>query len=405
MSDAEAVTLEHVAWRLLAERVSVVVLRVSRVGTILEANRHAQTLTGLPLVGQPLSAMLLEFARLPPLPDWLDAGDQPRILNVRTASGLPQTLWVIVEPIGEAFVLLGQVDAEEQERLRRAVLELNHELNNVSRELALRNAELAQLNALKNQFLGMAAHDLRKPAGLVLSYAELLAEQTGDLLTGEQREFIETIRASADRMRHVIDDFLDVSMIEAGRFSLDVQPADLEDLVRGALTLVRTAATKRKIQTESRLDPASRRLLADGSKIEQVLTNLLSNAVQHSPVGGTVRVLSERREASLRVCVTDEGGGVPSEQMPHLFQAFAGSRMSKPDGERSVGLGLAIARKIVEAHGGRVFVESEPGSGSVFGFTLPESCCGNAPAPPGPVTPGDKHGDDWEQELANGGVS
>jgi signal transduction histidine kinase len=404
VSNAEAMTLEHVGWRLLAERVSAVVLRVSRDGTILEANRYARTLTGLPLVGQPLSAMLLESARLPAVPDWLDVGGQPRILNVRTAFGLPQTLWVIVEPIGEAFVLLGQVDAEEQERLRRAVLELNHELSNASRELALRNAELAQLNTLKNQFLGMAAHDLRKPAGLVLSYAELLIEQAGDLLTEEQRDFIETIRASADRMRRVIDDFLDVSMIEAGRFSLDVQSVDLEDLVRGALTLVHTAATKRKIRTESRLDLAARRLLADGSKIEQVLTNLLSNAVQHSPVGGTVRILSERREAGLRVCVTDEGGGVPSAQMPQLFQAFAGGRTSKPDGERSVGLGLAIARKIVEAHGGHVFVDSEPGSGSAFGFTLPESCCGSAPARPGSVTPGDEHGEE-KQESAGGGES
>ncbi len=358
-------------WRFLEDSASLVVVRVDQAGKILAANRHARALTGLSLVGQPLGAMLLEFAGAFSLPDWLGDAARPRLLNVATAGGLPQTLQVTVEPAGDGYLLFGQVDAEEQERLRRDVLELNHELSNLSRELALKNAELGRLNALKNQFLGMAAHDLRKPAGLILSYAELLIDEAAIGLTAEQQGFLQTIRTAADRMRGVIDDFLDVSLIEAGRFSLDVQRADLADLVEAARTLVAPSAAKRGVRIATELDPAGRALLGDGPKIEQVLTNLLSNAVEHSPAEGCVRVGSRRLEGAVRVWVADDGAGVAAEQRARLFQAFAGDAVAKASGERSIGLGLAIARKIVEAHGGRMFVESEPGSGTLFGFILP----------------------------------
>lgn len=376
MAPAEPAVLADLAdlgWRFLADGASMVVVRVDRAGTILDANRHARTLTGLPLVGQPLSAMLLGFGGEFSLPEWLLDTARPRLLNVATAGALPQTLQVTVEQAGDDYLLFGQVDADEQERLRREVLELNHELSDLSRELALRNAELGRLNALKNQFLGMAAHDLRKPAGLILSYAEFLIDEAASGLTAEQQEFLRTIRTSADRMRGVIDDFLDVSLIEAGRLSLDVQTADLDDLVRAGCTLVGPSAARRRIRIATDLDPAGRMLLVDGPRIEQVLTNLLSNAVEHSPAEGCVRIGSRRLDGEVRVWVADDGEGVAPEKRARLFQAFAGEAAAKASGERSIGLGLAIARRIVEAHGGRMFVESEPGSGAVFGFVLPMS--------------------------------
>ena len=358
-------------WRFLDDSASVVVVRVDEAGTILAVNRHATTLIGGPLVGQPWHSMLLNFGGKVELADWLADAARPRLLNVRTTADLPQTLEVTVEPVGRDYLLIGEINAADQARLGREVLELNHELNDLSRELALKNAELDRLDALKNQFLGMAAHDLRKPAGLILSYAELLIDEAASGLSAEEQEFLQIIRTSADRMRGVIDDFLDVSLIEAGRLSLDVRKADLDDLVRAARTLVAASAAKRRIGIATELDPAGRALLVDGPKIEQVLTNLLSNAVEHSPAEGCVRVGSRRLESAVRVWVADDGAGVAAEQRARLFQAFAGDAVAKASGERSIGLGLAIARKIVEAHGGRMFVESEPGSGAVFGFVLP----------------------------------
>jgi signal transduction histidine kinase len=371
MSSDAAALPSGLGWRFLHDSASVVVVRVNDAGTILAVNRHAATLIGEPLVGQPWHAMLLNFAGRVELADWLADTARPRLLNVRTTAGLPQTLEVTVEAEGRDHLLIGEVNAADQARLGREVLELNHELNQATRELALKNAELDRLDALKNQFLGMAAHDLRKPAGLILSYAELLIDDAASSWSAEQREFLQVIRTAADRMRGVIDDFLDVSLIEAGRLSLDVQKADLADLVQAARTLVAASAAKRKIHIAAELDPEGRVLLVDGPKIEQVLTNLLSNAVEHTPAEGCVRIGSRRTESEVRVWVADNGKGIAPQQRARLFQAFAGDTAPKAGGERSIGLGLAIARKIVEAHGGRMFVESEPGRGALFGFTLP----------------------------------
>jgi len=359
--------------RFLEKTASVVVVRLNPSGTIVAANPHSIALIGEALVGQSWDAMLLNFTGPISFMDWLADPARPRLLNVRTTAGLPQTLEVTVEEEGGDYLLFGEVNAAEQARLGREVLELNHELNNLSRELAHKNAELAQLNALKNQFLGMAAHDLRKPIGLILSYAEFVIDEAGDALDAEQRGFMQTIRGAADRMRTVVDDFLDVSLIEAGRFSLDEQPQNLERLVAAAVTLVHLAATKRSVRVVTCLDPSTLRLNVDGPKLEQVLTNLLSNAVEHSPESGTVTISSKPTDSEMRVEVKDTGRGISAEQQQRLFQSFASGQAKKTTGERSIGLGLAIARKIVEAHGGRMLVESELGKGSVFGFTLPRS--------------------------------
>ena len=121
----------------------------------------------------------------------------------------------------------------------------------------------------------------RQPIGLILSYAEFVIDEAGDGLTGEHRDFLRTIHGAAERMRRVVDDFLDVSLIEAGRFSLDEQPVELGELARSAITLVNLAAVKRRVHIITDLDASAGAMQVDGAKIEQVLTNLLSNAVEH----------------------------------------------------------------------------------------------------------------------------
>jgi signal transduction histidine kinase len=175
-------------------------------------------------------------------------------------------------------------------------------------------------------------------------------------------------------MRGLIDDFLDVSLIEAGKLSLNTGWADTAEIVDNARMMVDRAADKRNIRIQVSLDSGAKRLWVDGPKIEQVLTNLLSNAVEHSPDGGQVSIGSRLEPTGFRLWVEDQGPGLSAEQQNRLFQAFAGQTNRKPGGERSIGLGLMIAKKIVEAHGGQLRVESTPGKGSLFGFTLPPTC-------------------------------
>ena len=374
MTLSEPLIPAEIGRQFLCECANVVVLRVDNDGVISFANRYAKAFTGLTLEGCQLTDMMVNFEAETDPDQWRRPSDKPRMVNVRTVAGLPQTLYVTVIPVLNAFIWFGQVDGEEQERLRREVLVLNHESSQMSRELVQKNAELTQLNALKNQFLGMAAHDLRKPTGLILTYAEFLLEDAADVLPAEQLQQLERIRSAADRMRGLIDDFLDVSLIEAGKLSLNTGWADTAQIVDNARMMVDRAADKRNISIRVSLDSGAKRLWVDGPKIEQVLTNLLSNAVEHSPDGGQVSIGSRLEPTGFRLWVEDQGPGLSAEQQNRLFQAFAGQTNRKPGGERSIGLGLMIAKKIVEAHGGQLQVESTPEKGSLFGFTLPPTC-------------------------------
>jgi signal transduction histidine kinase len=369
----------EIGWNFLEREAAVVMLRVDEAGRILGANSYARELTGLPLASGSLGDLLIVSSDTAELKRWLTPSPQPRLMNVRTLDGLSQTLYVTSVRFGSELLLFGQVDPREQERLRREFLELNHELTALGRELSLANAELVRLSALKNRFLGMASHDLRKPTGLILNQAELLLEDPALAGLPDACRLLRGIIASAGSMAHLIDDFLDVAMIEAGRLTLDIQVVEQDALFATALALVQGAAVKRGIEVRNALDRAGARLRVDGPKLEQVLTNLISNAIEHSPDGGCVTVASRPEGEGLRFWVEDQGAGIDPEQQRRLFEAFSGSGAAKPSGERSVGLGLVIVRNIVEAHGGTCFVESRPGTGSRFGFLLPAGCKAASP--------------------------
>jgi signal transduction histidine kinase len=175
-------------------------------------------------------------------------------------------------------------------------------------------------------------------------------------------------------MSQVINDFLDVSIIESGHLTLDIQKVNLAELVSSVQVNMSVSATKNQIRIDTALDPAVLALRVDGPKIVQVFTNLLSNAIEYSSAGGCVTIRSQRVHEGVRFQVEDQGKGIPPEKQKKLFASFDSSGNKKKDGERSIGLGLIISRKIIEAHGGKMFVDSEPGKGSVFGFILPDSC-------------------------------
>ena len=248
---------------------------------------------------------------------------------------------------------------------------LNNELASAQRELARKNAALVALNEEKNRLLGMAAHDLRNPLGVIMSYAKFLDRMAGARLDAKELQFVAQIEKSSQFMLHLLEDLLDVSQIESGKLNLAKAPADLAALVQNNIELNRVLAGAKDIAIELALPEALPPVDIDATKIEQVLNNLVSNALKYSHPGTTVRVSLAAAEGEAVLSVRDQGQGIPADELSNLFQAFSKTTVKSTAGEKSTGLGLAITRKIVEGHGGRIGVESRVGEGSTFSFSLP----------------------------------
>jgi signal transduction histidine kinase len=357
--------------RYVQDDAPVVFLRMDGEGRILEANQYAIDVWGEDVRHRTWSDVLVDFLGERRLAD-LTAGPSRRLtLDVATKAGLPQTFHFRFFTHDDQVLCFGARDSEGEERLRTEVLSLNKELSNLTRDLQKSNAELARLNELKNQFLGMAAHDLRKPVGLVMAYSQFVLDEAGDALGDEHREFLSTLLSSAQSMKRLIDDFLDVAMIESGRFTLEREPTELGPVIQRAVAVAGLAAKRKRVALVVNQDDALPPLLIDGPKIEQALGNLLCNAIEHSHPDTTVEVRTRREGELVTVSVKDEGDGIAEEQLGRLFQPYARTGSRKTAGERSTGLGLAIALKIVEEHGGKIDVESTVGAGSTFRLALP----------------------------------
>jgi signal transduction histidine kinase len=244
-------------------------------------------------------------------------------------------------------------------------------LERKERELCERIAELQQLNTLKDEFVGIAAHDLRSPLAVIEMYSSFLLEDPQSCLTAKEKDFLRVITHQSRFMLNLINDLLDVSRIEAGHLDLKVRPGDWIEFVRGNAGLNGELAARRGISIGVEGDPGPLVMRFDANRMEQVLNNLIGNAVKFSPQGGRVRVRVERQAELARTSVIDAGPGIPEEERGALFTPFHRGSAPLPPGERSTGLGLTIARRIVEAHGGEIGVESEVGHGSTFFFTLP----------------------------------
>lgn len=248
---------------------------------------------------------------------------------------------------------------------------VNNELANLQRDLARKNAELARLNEQKNRLLGMAAHDLRSPLGVIQSYSEFLRDEAAEALEEEQRGFVDAILDASRFMLSLIDDLLDVAQIEAGTLRLELCETDLADLVRHNLVLNRVLAARKDIRVELAAPDAPVLVSIDARKIEQVLNNLIGNAIKYSHRGAAVSVAVQSEPDTARIVVRDEGQGIAAADIPLLFQPFSTAGKRGTSGEPSTGLGLAIVRRIVEGHGGQVSLESAPGKGAAFTVSLP----------------------------------
>jgi signal transduction histidine kinase/DNA-binding response OmpR family regulator len=239
--------------------------------------------------------------------------------------------------------------------------------------LQVTNLELARSSHAKSEFLARMSHDLRQPLNAIVGFTDLLLMTEGEPLTQKQRRHLGHVAAASRQLLGLINDLRDLSRVESGRMEIHPEPCDVAMLLDETLALFRTQTQDGRISLVLETTSPLSRLLADRVRVQQVLHNLLSNAFKFTPEGGFITVTAKQVGLELEVAVRDTGMGIPPEDQKRIFEAYeqAGPKEGQ---QKGVGLGLAIARRLVELHGGRIWVESTPGQGSTFTFRLPGAC-------------------------------
>jgi signal transduction histidine kinase len=229
--------------------------------------------------------------------------------------------------------------------------------------------EAQQATRARDDVLAVVAHDLRNPLNTVIMAVSLMLDSTPVERPQERRQ-VEIVRRAADRMNRMIQDLLDVRRMESGRLGIDTRPESPASLVNDTVEMLFPLAHGSTITLEANVAENLAPVVADAARIQQVLSNLVGNAVKFTPRDGRVIVSAEPIDGGVRFGVIDNGPGIPPDQVPHIFGRFW---QAMPSDRRGIGLGLAIAKGIVEAHGGMIWVESQVGLGSTFYFTLPSA--------------------------------
>jgi signal transduction histidine kinase/CheY-like chemotaxis protein len=253
------------------------------------------------------------------------------------------------------------IDASRRAAEERAALLEREQRARITAELASR---------AKDGFLSTASHELRTPLNAILGWARML--QTGHLAAGDFQRAIDSIERNARAQVRLIEDILDGSRVITGKLQLEIRPLDMTALVKAALDAVRAAADAKAIALTSELDPKAARVIGDPERLQQIIWNLANNAIKFTPKGGAVQVSLQRRGTDVQLAVTDSGEGISAGFLPYVFEPFRQAEDSTTRRHGGLGLGLALVRHLVEAHGGTVRAESDGlNLGSTFTVSLP----------------------------------
>jgi signal transduction histidine kinase/CheY-like chemotaxis protein len=269
------------------------------------------------------------------------------------------------------LLALGGAHLEESytvlQRLRDKALAYER-LDSRTRQVQLHSREIERLNRLKSEFIAGMSHELRTPLNAILGFSELLVQGRAGPLNSRQLEFLSHVKGAADHLLALINDVLDLSKIEAGRSELHCEYFSCQQALDEVLHGLRTHATQKGVHLTTPVEECQ--VYADRLRFKQIIYNLVSNALKFTPQNGSIVVSAAVREGSVWLTVADTGIGISPEDQASIFDKFYQVRSATPVRE-GAGLGLAISRRLVEQHSGRIWVESEPGRGSRFSFTLP----------------------------------
>lgn len=267
---------------------------------------------------------------------------------------------------------------QERDLLRRRLAELeevfarsNREVFEMNEALVQVNSRLSELDRMKDTFLSMITHELRTPMTAMIGLSENLEAGVYGSLNETQTEALQKIIESGGRLRQLVNDLLDLSKMESGMMRLQREPLDPRTLVEAVIYQLDSLAEASQVKLINRVGYDLPEVDCDGQRIEQVLTNLISNAIKFTPPEGTITLTALAQDAFVVFTVTDTGCGIPTESQAHVFDKFIQLHPNRDDRTKGTGLGLAIVRHLVELHGGSVSLASEVGQGSRFSFSLP----------------------------------
>src|SRR5215469_9138477 len=374
--------------RELLEAAPDAIMQVDETGRIVLLNRVAEVMFGYPreeLLGQPVEVLIPLELRSAHVHHRGNYNAHP----ATRAMGLGLELWALRRD-GSRFpveISLSPAQSEEgvrvtaiirditerkraEEKLRSLQEAYVRDLTSTNRELELRNREIERANRLKSEFLASMSHELRTPLHTIIGFSELLGEELEGALNEKQRRFVGHIHKDALHLLELINDILDLSKIESGRLALRPEVFDIPTAIEEALAPFRSLSQAKSITLETDIEAPSA-IDADRLRFKQILINLLSNAVKFTPEGGRIRVSATTRNGFAVVSVADTGVGIPKEAQEAVFDKFYQVGATTKGVREGTGLGLAITKQLVEEHGGSIQLESVPGKGSCFTFTIP----------------------------------